>query len=50
MRNTARQTRDHRTITVDFHAETTYVKRLDDRRAFVEFVLAFPRPWLSTHA
>jgi hypothetical protein len=41
MRNTARQTRDNRTITVDFHAETTYVKLLDDRRAFVEFVLAF---------
>jgi hypothetical protein len=41
MRNTARQTRDHRTITVDFHDETTYLKLLDDRRAFVEFVLAF---------
>ena len=41
MRNTARQTRDHRTITVDFHDETTYFKLLDDRRAFVEFVLAF---------
>jgi hypothetical protein len=41
MRNTARQTRDNRTITVDFHAETTYVKLLDDRKAFVEFVLAF---------
>jgi hypothetical protein len=41
MRNTARQTRDNRTITVDFHDETTYFKLLDDRRAFVEFVLAF---------
>jgi hypothetical protein len=41
MRNTARQTRDHRTITVDFHDETTYFKLLDDRQAFVEFVLAF---------
>jgi hypothetical protein len=41
MRNTARQTRDNRTITVDFHDETTYVKLLDDRKAFVEFVLAF---------
>src|SRR5215216_3362864 len=40
MRNTARQTRDHRTITVDFHDETTYLKLLDDRRAFVEFLLA----------
>src|SRR6266508_6458365 len=41
MRNTARQTRDNRTITIDFHDETTYFKLLDDRRAFVEFVLAF---------
>jgi hypothetical protein len=41
MRNTARQTRDNRTITVDFHDETTYFKLLDDRRAFIEFVLAF---------
>jgi hypothetical protein len=41
MRNTARQTRDNRTITVDFHDETTYLKLLDDRRAFIEFVLAF---------
>src|SRR6266487_3263164 len=41
MQNTARQTRDNRTITVDFHDETTYFKLLDDRKAFVEFVLAF---------
>jgi hypothetical protein len=41
MRNTARQTRVNRTITVDFDDETTYFKLLDDRRAFVEFVLAF---------
>ena len=41
MRNTARQTRDNRTITIDFHDETTYCKLLDDRRACVEFVLAF---------
>ncbi len=41
MRKTARQTRDNRTITVDFHDETTYFKLLDDRKAFVEFVLAF---------
>jgi hypothetical protein len=41
MRNTARQTRDNRTITVDFHDEPTYFKLLDDRKAFVEFVLAF---------
>ena len=41
MRTTARQTRDNRTITVDFHDEMTYVQLLDDRKAFVEFVLAF---------
>jgi hypothetical protein len=41
MRNTVRQTRVNRTITVDFHDETTYSMLLDDRRAFVEFVLAF---------
>jgi hypothetical protein len=41
MRNTAHQTRDNRTITVDFHDETTYFKLLDDRRAFIEFILAF---------
>jgi hypothetical protein len=40
MRNTARQTRDNRTITVDFHDETTYFQLLDDRRAFIAFVLA----------
>jgi hypothetical protein len=41
MRNTARQTRDNHTITVDFHDEMTYCKLLDDRKAFVEFVLTF---------
>jgi hypothetical protein len=41
MRKTARQTRDNRTITVDFHDEPTYLKLLDDRKACVEFVLAF---------
>src|SRR5499427_6287268 len=41
MRNTARQTRDNRTITVDFHDEATYFKLLDDRKAFVEFILTF---------
>jgi hypothetical protein len=41
MRNTARQTRDNRTITVDFHDEATYVQLLDDRKAFVEFILTF---------
>jgi hypothetical protein len=35
------RTRHNRTITVDFHNETTYFQLLDDGKAFVEFVLAF---------
>ena len=41
MRNTVRQTRDNRTITVDFHDEATYVQLLDDGKAFVEWVITF---------
>jgi hypothetical protein len=41
MRTTARQTRDNRTITVDFQNETTYIQLLGDGKAFVECVLAF---------
>ena len=41
MRNTARQTRENRTLTVDFQNETTYFQLLSDGKAFVEFVLAF---------
>ena len=41
MRNTARQTRDNRTLTVDFQNETTYFQLLGDGKAFVECVLAF---------
>jgi len=41
MRNTARQTRENRTITVDFQNEATYVQLLGDGKAFVELVLAF---------
>jgi hypothetical protein len=41
MRNTIRQTRQNRTITVDFHNEATYFRLLGDGKAFVEFVLAF---------
>jgi hypothetical protein len=37
----ATQTRHNRTITVDFQDETTYVRLLDDGKAFLEFVLAF---------
>ena len=39
MRNTARQTRENRTITVDFQNEATYFQLLADGRAFVELVL-----------
>jgi hypothetical protein len=41
MRTTDRQTRENRTITVDFHDEATYFRLIDDRKAFVECVLAF---------
>jgi hypothetical protein len=37
----AKPTRENRTITVDFHDETTYFTLLSNRQAFVEFVLAF---------
>src|SRR5215471_19149663 len=41
MRNTARQTRENRTLTVDFQNEATYFQLLGDGKAFVECVLAF---------
>ena len=41
MPNTARQTRENRTITVDFQNESTYFQLLGDGQAFVECVLAF---------
>src|SRR6476660_5483783 len=41
MRTTARQTRENRTITVDFQNEATYFQLLGDGKAFVECVLAF---------
>jgi hypothetical protein len=41
MRNTTRQTRENRTITVDFRDEATYFQLLGDRKAFLECVLAF---------
>src|SRR6266851_9783805 len=41
MRTTARQTRENRTITVDFQNETTYFQLLGDGKAFLECVLAF---------
>src|SRR5215831_13771120 len=41
MRHTTRQTRENRTITVDFRDEATYLQLLGDRKAFLECVLAF---------
>src|SRR5438128_9967978 len=41
MRNAASQTRENRTLTVDFQNETTYFQLLGDGKAFVECVLAF---------
>jgi hypothetical protein len=41
MRHSARQTRENRTITVDFQSEATYFQLLSDGKAFVEFVFAF---------
>jgi hypothetical protein len=34
IRNTARQTRENRTITVDFRSEATYFQLLGDGKAF----------------
>ena len=41
MRSRAHQTRENRTITVDFQNEATYVQLLGDGKAFVELVMAF---------
>src|SRR5262249_33468040 len=41
MGNAAKSTRQNRTLTVDFHDETTYFALLDNTKAFVEFVFAF---------
>src|SRR4029453_1612519 len=41
MRSRARQTRENRTITVDFQNEATYMQLLDDGKAFLECVMAF---------
>src|ERR1043166_5756207 len=41
MRSRVRQTRENRTITVDFQNEATYFQLLGDGKAFVELVLAF---------
>ena len=41
MGHTAKPTRENRTITVDFHDETTYFALVGHTKAFVEFVLTF---------
>ena len=41
MQNTARQTRENRTSTVDLQTEATYFQLLGDGKAFLECVLAF---------
>src|SRR5262245_39602271 len=41
MRNPARQSRENRTITIDFRDEATYFQLLGNGRAFLECVLAF---------
>ena len=41
MRNTARQTRENRTITVDFHNEATDAQLLGHGKAFIACVVAF---------
>lgn len=41
MGQTAKVTRENRTITIDFHDETTYFALLGNTKAFVEFVFAF---------
>ena len=41
MGHAAKATRHNRTLTIDFHDETTYAEILGNTKAFVEFVLAF---------
>ena len=41
MGQTAKAPRENRTITVDFHNESTCFQLIDDGKAFMEFVLAF---------
>ena len=41
MRSTAHQTRENRTITVDFQNEATYFQLLGDGKTFVQLVIAF---------
>jgi len=50
MQSTARQTRENRTITVDFQNEATYRQLLGDGKTFVELVMAFIRLCTKSHS
>lgn len=41
MAQAAKSKRQNRTITIDFHDESTYAQLIHDGKAFIEFVLAF---------
>ena len=41
MGNTAKATRENRTMTVDFQEDSAYLQLLSDGKAFVEFVVTF---------
>jgi hypothetical protein len=41
MGQAAKAARENRTITVDFHDDSTYFQLMNDGKAFVEFVFAF---------
>jgi len=41
MRNTARQTRENRTLTIDFQNEATYFQLLGDGKAFLDSIGIF---------
>ena len=50
MGQSAKPTRQNRTITVDFQELSTYLQLIHDGKAFVEFVLPFSSPWaFSSH-
>ena len=44
MGNATKSIRQNRTLTVDFHDETTYFALLDNPKAFVELIFAFILP------
>src|SRR5215831_3406424 len=41
MGQAAKAARENRTITVDFHDDSTYLQLINDGKAFIEFVFAF---------